>query len=181
MAAFTIARICKEAGVSQGLINHHFKGKDELLVCVYDALTAFLVETVEAARKPPFDPAHRLIMLIDANFDFEGPGSSQLRAWLALWGEISANPGLKELHKARYAEFKSAIADSVAEVAAARGKTIDANTVALMLVSLIDGLWLESRLDPDALSPKAARSACIEFLEDRLGPLSDKTQLADVG
>lgn len=173
MAAFTIAKICQEAGVSQGLINHHFRSKDELLVSVYDTLTAFLVSTVDAAKETPRDPAQQLVAFVDANFDEDPAASSQLRAWLALWGEISSNPDLRKLHKTRCADYKAAIAGAISAIAKARGRRINADTLALMLVSLIDGLWLESRLDPTALSPRTARSACIDFLEDRLGPLTD--------
>src|ERR1700754_2198883 len=35
IGAFTVDRICKEAGVSRGLINHHFEGRDGLLIEVY--------------------------------------------------------------------------------------------------------------------------------------------------
>ena len=35
---FTIDNICNEAGVSRGLITHHFKSKDGLLVAVYRAM-----------------------------------------------------------------------------------------------------------------------------------------------
>ena len=34
MAGFTIDQICKQAGISRGLINHHFNTKDELLSAI---------------------------------------------------------------------------------------------------------------------------------------------------
>ena len=44
MSAFTIDQICKQAGVSRGLINHHFKTKEDLLVCIYANMTDHLVQ-----------------------------------------------------------------------------------------------------------------------------------------
>jgi hypothetical protein len=39
------------------------------------------------------------------------------------------------------------------------------------LIALIDGLWLEWSIDDTALDPAAARDACHEFVETKLGPL----------
>ena len=44
--AFTIDRICREAKVSRGLINHYFKSKDDLLVAAYEAMTDYLPEVL---------------------------------------------------------------------------------------------------------------------------------------
>ena len=57
------------------------------------------------------------------------------------------------------------------DVANARGLTIDASFVAMMLVSLVDGLGVEWFIEPKLLSAKAAREACFKLLEPILGPL----------
>ena len=168
MPAFTIERICKEAGVSRGLINHHFAGKEELLVCVYDELTAFLIKPHDTKND---SPVGRLTGLIDANFAQNAAEPSQLRAWLALWGEVSTNPKLQKLHRERYAAYKSAVANAISGIAAERGKAVDADSLARTLISLIDGLWLECSLDPTVLTPDAAKSACFDLLNLHLGPV----------
>ena len=170
MSAFTIERICTEAGVSRGLINHHFAGKEELLTCVYDELTAFLVKVPEAESTP----ADRLTGLIDANFAQNAAEPSQLRAWLALWGEVSTNTKLQALHRERYRIYKSSMADAISGIAAARGRHVDAHGLALTLISLIDGLWLECSLDPKSLTPEAARTACFEFLVPHVGTIAEQ-------
>ena len=43
MAGFTIDQICKQAGLSRGLINHHFNTKDELLSAIYAYMTDHLL------------------------------------------------------------------------------------------------------------------------------------------
>ena len=37
IAGFTVERICKKAGISKGLISHHFAGKEDLLAQTYEA------------------------------------------------------------------------------------------------------------------------------------------------
>jgi hypothetical protein len=43
--------------------------------------------------------------------------------------------------------------------------------LAIMFISLVDGLWLERCIDPDVLSDNQAREACFQLLEAFLGPL----------
>ena len=45
----SIRRICAEAGVSVGLINHHYASKDELVAEAYLAITRRLTEQLRAA------------------------------------------------------------------------------------------------------------------------------------
>lgn len=169
MSAFTIERICTQAGVSRGLINHHFAGKEELLTCVYDELTAFLVKVPEEETTP----VERLTALIDANFVQNAAEPSQLRAWLALWGEVSTNAKLQTLHRERYRIYKSSMADAISGISAERGKAVDAEGLARTLISLIDGLWLECSLDPKSLTPETARAACFAFLVPYVGAIDE--------
>jgi hypothetical protein len=41
------------------------------------------------------------------------------------------------------------------------------------IIALIDGLWLEWCLDPQALNPADARAACLSLVEAQLGVLSE--------
>ena len=51
---FTIDSICREAGVSRGLITHHFGSKDGLLAAVYATMHDRLLSTIApaAAQSP---------------------------------------------------------------------------------------------------------------------------------
>ncbi|MBI1417865.1 MAG: TetR family transcriptional regulator [Limimaricola sp.] len=166
LLAFTIDRITAEAEVSRGLITHHFGSKDGLLVAVYRQMYDRLLDTVLAAES-----ATDLAALIDAvlSEDLFAPGA--LRAWLALWSEIGSNPALMAVHREHYTRYRTSVASVIATVARARGRKIDAEALAVTLIALVDGLWLERSLDPEGLSGPAARAACTEFLAARLGPV----------
>ena len=83
MSGFTIDRIRRRAGVSRGLINHHFRSKDDLLLQIYAQMTAHLLVETEQGT-----PREFLRAVIDFNFDERTFNTSNLRAWLAVWGEI---------------------------------------------------------------------------------------------
>jgi hypothetical protein len=65
------------------------------------------------------------------------------------------------------ARIEAAIADH----ADRRGITVDAAALALPVVALIDGLWLNAQIDPERLSPARARTAAVALLSRALGPI----------
>jgi AcrR family transcriptional regulator len=111
MSAFTIDHICRQAGVSRGLINHHFVSKDDLLVSIYAHMTDYLMRDSSG-----LSPRQQISGFIDSSFDKNSFKKSNLRAWLAIWGEVVTNPNLKALHQSR-----STAPEQIPEVQAATG------------------------------------------------------------
>jgi AcrR family transcriptional regulator len=160
MSAFTIDQICKQAGVSRGLINHHFKSKEELLVCIYADMTNHLVEEFPAA-----DPGQMLAWIIETSFDELAFDRSGLRAWLSIWGEVATNQVLNSLHQSRYNKYKARIENALVGIARMQGLNLAADSVARQLIALIDGLWLEYCLHSEGFSLAAAKTDCYRFLQ----------------
>ena len=167
---FTIDNVCREAGVSRGLITHHFKSKDGLLVAIYRSMYDKLHQGVEA----PQPAGARLRGLVETMFAPALFSREELNIWLALWGEIVNNPALKREHRLQYTRYRRSLEVILAEVVAARGLTLDVRPLAQMLIALIDGLGLERCIEPRLLSPRAARDICISTLEAVLGPLDGR-------
>lgn len=174
ITAFTVDNICREAEASRGLITHHFGSKDGLLAAVYATMYDRLMATVA----PPDQPEPDLIALVEANFASEVFNPDSLKIWLALWGEIANNAGLRTVHRRRYSDYRDRIARAVADIAVDRRRMVDANAVAVQLIALADGVWLEHGIDPDMLSRDAAREACYGMLESFLGPLGRQLPVA---
>lgn len=172
MSAFTIDRICREAKVSRGLINHYFKSKDDLLAAAYEAMTDYLAEAPRnRLGGDPASPADQLVALIEASFDPNIFERSKLKAWLSLWGEVTTNPALQALHRKRYHAYRGGLVSALSAIAKQRGRKLDAKRLALKLIALIDGLWLEWCFAPDLLSSEEAKAACYDLVEVELGPI----------
>jgi AcrR family transcriptional regulator len=163
MAAFTIDKICKQANVSRGLINHHFKTKNELLLCIYASMTDYLVKD-----QPAVSPRQQVSAFIEGSLDEGTFQKSNLRAWLSIWGEVATNPALKSLHEKRYAIYKNRLATSIALVAKTNHVKIDEGALARQLIALIDGLWLEYCLHSKEHSLTSAKIDCYQFIESKL-------------
>ena len=159
MSGFTIDQICRQAGISRGLINHHFKTKDELLTCIYAHMTNHLLHDYDS------DSALGLMRdIIENSFDEKSFNRSNLRAWLAIWGQVSSNDVLSELHKVRYDHYKEIIKSALEQVSSAMPLQFNVDSVARQLIAIIDGLWLEYCLHSDGFSLSAARNDCYQFL-----------------
>jgi AcrR family transcriptional regulator len=168
---FTIDSICREAGVSRGLITHHFGSKDGLLAAVYATMYDRLLSTIA----PTDGPVPSLVDLVEATFAPEVFNRSSLKIWLALWGETANNAALQAVHRRRYGDYRASVVQAIAAEAARRNRTVDADALAVMFIALSDGVWLEQAIDPSMLSPAAAQEACFGLLEAYLGPLPRTT------
>ncbi|MDQ6432558.1 TetR family transcriptional regulator C-terminal domain-containing protein [Mesorhizobium sp. LHD-90] len=177
IGAFTVDRICREAGVSRGLINHHFDGLDGLLVEVYKSslyasVTAHMAEAKRRrAENADWPPETALAALIQSNFSPQYFSRANLLIWLSLWGEIAINARLKAAHRELYDAYRAELAEDIAAVARARDREVDAPALARNFIALVDGLWLEWCLDETVVTPEAAEAAGFEMIEAQVGVL----------
>ncbi|MFZ1468799.1 MAG: TetR family transcriptional regulator C-terminal domain-containing protein [Paracoccaceae bacterium] len=162
---FTIDNICREAGVSRGLITHHFKSKDGLLAAIYAEMysRSLAVFATDSGHAPG------IADIIEAEFSPDVFNRDTIMIWLALWGEIATNPTLSAEHRKNYAAYLAGVATALRNHAAATGREIDAEKLAVTVISLIDGLWLETCIAPDLMSAESAKAACYQMLEPFLG------------
>lgn len=164
---FTIDNICAEAGTSRGLITHHFGSKDGLLTAVYaEMYDRTLTNFTESGGREA-----DLASMIDTLFSDTVFDRDSLNIWLALWGSISGNSKLQAEHRKRYAIYRDTIARAVDVHAATTGRKVDAQAIAVLCISLFDGLWLEQCIDPETLTTAQAKDACYRMLEPLVGPI----------
>jgi TetR/AcrR family transcriptional regulator, transcriptional repressor of bet genes len=166
---FTVDKITAEAGVSRGLILHHFGSMEGLLVAVYGRMYDDWLRVLgnPAAGAVPLEA------ILEALFSPEAFGRDASRAWIAVWDLIPGHPVLQAAHRAQYDRFRARLAGALAQVAARNGREADAPALAAALICLLDGFSLQRGLDPDRLSPDEARAACTRFLEPHVGPLAE--------
>lgn len=162
---FTVDKVVAEAGVSRGLIIHHYGSMDGLLVAVYARMYREWIEVIEAPR-PGLSP---LEAIVDALVSPDLFSRDVANVWLTLWGEIANNPVLSEAHRTLYSDYRGAIVRALREEAAAHGRSIDADRVASAFICLVDGFGVQRCVDPSLLTEADARAACWAFLRPHVG------------
>ena len=163
---FTVDNICHEAGTSRGLITHHFGSKNALLAAVYASIYGRALEKLTRSDTAP----QSIDELVDMIFGDSFLSREYLNVWLALWGEIAVNPALQVEHRKNYALYREHIARAISAFARSRGATVDSYDVATILISLVDGLWLEQCIDQSLLSLDRAKDLCRRTLAAVLAP-----------
>ena len=168
-AGLSIRKISKEAGISIGLINHHYAGKDELIGAAYETFSlSHLDATRQRIAKAGADPRARLSAYIQGLLSAPMLQQGTLRVWVVFWSIIENSAPMMDVHDRTYAEYRALLATLMAEAGTAiAAPEVDTRLAAIALTAMLDGLWLEWCLDPDNFEPAEAVQLC-EAWVDRL-------------
>lgn len=152
----SVRAIALEAGVSPGLVAHHFGGVDALIAATYahvgEQVAAALDAAVEGAGR---DPRARLMAYVAASFAPPIADRALLATWTAFWGLVIARGEIAALHDAQYARYRDELETllSACELPPAARRR-----AAIAIAALVDGLWLELCLSPAVLDAQEARA-----------------------
>ena len=176
----SIRKICAEAGVSIGLLNHHYSSKDELVADAYRNVTsriaALLRRAVEAA---PADARSQLTAYFRASFSEEVLNPRLLDAYLAFWGAVKSAETINRAHEESYSEYRSTLSQALMRLAREhRWRRFDSDLAAIALSAMLDGLWLEYGLSPQTFSPEQGVQICESWVDGLIGGASKRYTLA---
>ena len=162
----TLSSVSDLSGMSRGLVGFHFKSKNQMLA---DTLQFLENEYDRAWRAQVVDvdlsPAAKVLASVDFDLEFVSEHPTYLSAWYAFWGEARGNQLYREIILPRDRVY---VAHARTEI----GKIIDegnyqgisAEVVAVGLNAIINGLWLELHLDPEAFDFRQARAVYASYL-----------------
>jgi len=167
----TFERIADAAGVSRGLIRHHFGSKRLLLIASFERLademrTAFRGED----RGPEADPETTLREAVAREFREPAFSPRRSRAWFGFWQAALWDPALQEVNERVYRDEREWFSELFRAAAAHRGLTIDAETAGRAMVAIADGAWNERLLEPTHFSAREALALCDHYINLALGP-----------
>lgn len=165
-SATTMADITREAGLSLGIVNLHFKSKENLLQETLKYLSEEYRNQLEKTlEKAGPGPADKLTALVNLDFSTAICDRKKLAVWFAFWGESRSRP----IYMKTCAEYDRHYVQVVAELFAEmlRNDNIQRHnpvTLARTLDAITDGLWLDMLLTPKELDRKQARDLVMNFL-----------------
>ena len=165
----SIRTISAQAGVSVGLINHHFPNKDELIAAAYKHFNGELVAVFQqaVARAPP-NPRARLHAFFQAHFSPPNLDQDVLTVWVVFWGMYRHSRHIQRVHRENFQEFAQLLRNMLGELVRQErpGARLDLRLAAIGLNALLDGLWLEYCLEPGNFRPAEAVALCEAWVEN---------------
>lgn len=158
-------RIGAEAGVSPGLINHHFPSISALVTAAYETLAMSLIRSIqEHARLVDASPRERLRRFYEASFAPALLDPGLFNIWLVFWSMISHDPGVRTVHDRTYAAYRAALESLLGELHRTDGvPRFRVRPAAIALSALLDGLWIEASISPRAFEPAEAVALCEDW------------------
>jgi len=162
----TLADVASEAGLSQGIVNLHFKRKDNLLTetlrSLADEYHEQFMQTLEASGP---NPAEQLLALMEMDLRPSICDRQKLAVWFAFFGEVKAVPTYRKICSERNQEYDSIMFDlATAVVEEGNYEDIDARSVADVLFPLTDGMWLSCLVNPETFDRRRARTTIQHYL-----------------
>jgi AcrR family transcriptional regulator len=173
-ANLTIQRIGDEFEKSKSLLYHHYDGKDELLLDFLDSLLAgFTADAPEGESTPGVDC---LSSILDRHFSTEVDGDRL--AFMKAMVELRAQAAHDEAYRKHFTRSDQFFRDRIEEVIeagieAGEFEDVDAEAFAAMLVTLINGSFVE-RVTTDGDGIPHTREAVEAYLDSTLATDSDR-------
>lgn len=166
-AGVSVRQIAAEAGVTQGLITHHFGEINELVAYAFDIMSADLLKaTVKAVDAAEPTPQSRLDAFIEASFSPVLFDRGVLGVWVVFWGLILHSPRMSASQQGEYSDYVCTVEQLIDELATDEGFAIgDLRLTAIAFTALLDGLWLAWCLNPAAFKPEQGVQLCRNWVE----------------
>ncbi len=141
IAGVSMRAVAAEAGVSLGLLNYHFPGKQALITAAFQlACDRLLVSAMESLRGVE-QPVERVRAFVHGAVDEEFLSQEYLKLRLVLWAAGRLDPEIGAVDVSLYEEYVSHMAGLIAE-ACPEVDAVGARTRADDVSLLQNGLWL---------------------------------------
>ena len=168
LADTTVATVAQQAGLSQGIVNLHFRSKEGLLTETLRYLAdEYRSACREAAVAAEASPTAGLLAMVELDFSQGICTRSKLAVWFAFWGERKFRPTYRRICAERDKSYDDMVRVMCARLCAAGDyPDVEPALVADGLSALTDGLWLDLLVRPETMSRELARRITLAYLAD---------------
>ena len=168
LADTTIATVAQEAGLSQGIVNLHFRSKVGLLTETLRYLAdEYRNACHEAAAIGAVSPVEGLRAMVELDFRRTICSRDKLAVWFAFWGERRFRPTYRRICAERDRSYDDMVRVICARLCEEGGYAeVEPALVADGLSALTDGLWLDLLVRPESMSRERAKLITLRYLAD---------------
>lgn len=153
----SVRAVAAKAGVSNGLIRHHFDAKANLILAAYRRTIALITtNSMRELNATEGTPHARLRRFIVATLDTPASNARLLSLWATFVSQSRVDPQIAAIREESYLALRRATEPLIAAVFAAEGRRLsveEVETTTITVHAMLDGLWIEAGLSqsPDDL------------------------------
>ena len=164
-AETTMADVTREAGLSQGIVNLHFRSKDRL----FEETLRYLSDEYETAcykamANAGSSAADKLRALVNLDFSAKVCDRKKLAVWFAFWGAVKSRPTYLQICAKNDRRYEKMVSDLCQEIIDEGHYDVTARAIANGMSAIVNGLWLDLLLTPEDMDRDAARDICLSYL-----------------
>jgi TetR/AcrR family transcriptional repressor of bet genes len=162
----SVRRISAAAGVSIGLINHHFPSISGLVAEAYETLALSLQDSITGqAENRSASPRDKLSGFFRASFAPEILDPALFNVWLVFWSMVAHSPEIRAVHDRTYGKYRKALESLLGQLAqSGAAPHFKVRLAAIALSALLDGLWVELSLSRSTFKPRDAVALCEDWV-----------------
>ncbi len=133
--------IAQELGSTTGVVTHHFRNKDELMLFAFDRVIQKTINQMQTSMEG-LTGLDRLEKMVLAPLPLEPGDEVGWKIWVAFLGYAIGHEYLMEEHQRRYAQISEVISQELKELQTAKliRADMDLQLEANGLIALIDGI-----------------------------------------
>jgi TetR/AcrR family transcriptional repressor of bet genes len=162
----TMSDVSQGAGLSQGIVNFHFKSKELLLIETLKFISnEYLQSFQNCLKKSGSDPCKRIIGIINNDFSKKICSRDKIALWFTFFSEVKFKPAYHQICKERDLYYQKITEDIFRELIKLEKSKISLTNVSNGLQALVMGLWLDQLEDPDTFKRKQAKQICFNFIK----------------
>ena len=166
MGSLTLGDVASEAGLSQGIVNLHFRSKDNLLNETLRYLSdEYKMQFDRALKKSGPGAADKLHALMELDLRPSICDQRKIAVWFAFWGEVKSRPKYREICETSdeyYDDVTESLCDELIKDGSYEG--VSSTAVSTVLTSMTNGLWLSYLISPKSFDRQQAMQAIDEYL-----------------
>lgn len=176
-AETTVRAIADAAGLSPGMIRHHFTSKEDLVNAAYEAHMARQIADSERALGAG-SARERLRRFVSASLTPPVVDPRAVSLWAAFLHMVRRDPAMLLTHEETYLAYRNRLQALIAAAFTESGRIAgpaELRRLAIACNAVIDGLWLEGGVLPDAFDEGEIAAIGLASVGTILGlPLSEE-------
>lgn len=160
-----VRAIAEEAGVSIGLIRHHFEEKQQLIAETYRFVSRELQAVSEAAAAAAGeDPRERFRAYVMAGVQPPFLDEKFLTVRFMLWGVALTEPEIRRVHDENYGAYRERLRQLIGDMLPGGTSADTLSELTATVSALSDGLWVDWILRPEERNIEASVAHCLAMI-----------------